>query len=264
MGRLQEAAPALDDNVREDLRKLLTHRATKRRFKRKKRPGSESQEDSSFQDATIGASAHENVLQEAAAAGTNPNASGAAIALSTTVLPTTSDIALPTNSASSDERALSSAASTDDIRIRPLWEIKKEDVALPSEIVDLFETWKADPTVFLRSASSPVPSSLAEHYQYALSVRASVAVNKILWRFITTIYYDIISERSLSERYSITKEAVAFVVAVICDSSPPHNREAVEKNIISWAKDGGKYRALADKMGGTCCYFFYPDISEWM
>merc|ERR1711939_73247 len=93
VGRLQEAAPALDDNVREDLRKLLTHRATKRRFKRKKRPGSESREDSSFQDATIGASAHENVLQEAAAAGTNPNASGAAIALSTTVLPTTSDIA---------------------------------------------------------------------------------------------------------------------------------------------------------------------------
>jgi hypothetical protein len=106
----------------------------------------------------VGTSAQENNPQEAAAAGTCgaisnatssvtialPNTSSStAIALSTTAFPTTSDIALPTISASSDERALSSAVSTDDVRIRSLGEIKKEDVALPLEIVNLFEIWKA-------------------------------------------------------------------------------------------------------------------------
>ena len=94
-------------------------------------------------------------------------------------------------------------------------------------------------------------------------MRTSTVSNKILWRFITTAYYDVISALSQSDRYSITKEAVEFVVAVICES-PLYDQEAVERDIISWAKVGAKYRGLANKVGGLCCYFFYPNISEWM
>lgn len=215
----------LDDNVKKNLSTLLTKKTAKRRAKR--RPAS----------------------------GTNTT--------TTTALSTASGVASPTNSASLGERALLNAALVEGHRIRPLWEIKEEEVALPSEITELFERWKADPSAFLRSDSSQVPTSLTEHYDYALSVRTSTISNRILWRFITTAYYDVISALSQSDRYSIIKEAVAFVVAVICES-PSYDREAVEKNIISWAKDGAKNRALANKMGGLCCYFFYPNISEWM
>lgn len=167
------------------------------------------------------------------------------------------------NAASLGERALSFAALGEDHRIRPLWEIKEEEVALPSEIAEPFERWKVDPAAFLLSDSSQVPSSLKEHYDYALSVRTSTVSNKILWRFVTTAYYDVISALSQSDRYPITKEAAAFVVAVICDSLS-YDREAVERDIISWAKDGAKYRGLANKLGGLCWYFFYPNIGEWM
>jgi hypothetical protein len=232
----------LDDNVQRNLSKLLMKKPAKRRLV------SASKKGSLVQD----------VPQEAAAPGTNTTTPGAATALSTA-----SGAASLTNAASLGERALSNAALGEDHRIRPLWEIKEEEVVLPSEIAEPFERWKADPSAFLRSDSSQVPSSLKEHYEYALSVRTSTVSNKILWRFITTVYYDVISALSQSDRYSIAKEAVVFVVAVICES-PSYNREAVERDIISWAKDGAKYRALANKLGGLCCYFFYPNISEWM
>jgi hypothetical protein len=184
--------------------------------------------------------------------------SGAATALSTA-----SDVASPTVSTLPGENASPIAASDEYDRTQPLWAVKEDEVALPSEIVDSFESWKADPSVFLRSDSAQAPTSLMEHYNYALSVRTSAVSNRILWRFITTAYYDVISTRSPSDRYSVTKESVAFAVAVICKSSS-YKREVVEANLINWGKDGAKNRALADKLGGTGCYFYYPQyLSEW-
>lgn len=240
----------LDDNVQKELRNLLTKKPAKRYLEREKRPCSASKENPLSQDAIGGASAQEGVPQEA----TNTTALSALLATSNKVLPTTST--------SSGECVLPSAASVKDFRTRPLWEITEEDVALPSEVVDSFETWKVDPSAFLRSGSSQVPTSLTEHYDFALFVRSAAVSNKILWRFITTAYYDIISERSPSDRY-FTKKAVAFVVDVIC-KSPLYDRKAVEDEIIGWAKEGARHRALANKLGGLCCYFFYPNVSEWM
>lgn len=163
-----------------------------------------------------------------------------------------------------DATAGGDAASSDkDSRLRPLWELEEKDVALPSAIAESFEKWKADPTAFVCGDCSHLPSSPTEHYNYARRAQTSLTSSKILWRFVTTTYYDIISVRSQSERYTITKEVVAFVVAVICESST-YERETVEKNVIKWAKHGKKNRALANKLGGTACYFFYPDISDWM
>lgn len=78
---------------------------------------------------------------------------------------------------------------------------------------------------------------------------------------MTTAYYDIVSSRSQSGRYFVTKEVVAFVVAVICGSSS-YERETVKKDVINWAKYGKRNRPLVNKIGGTACYFFYPDISD--
>jgi hypothetical protein len=254
--------------VRKTLRKILTKKSTKGRSKKNRRSGSTTEESPSSQDAAV-TSAQDDDPQEAAAAGTDA-ASGVTTALSTTssgadtVLLTTSDVASPTFSALLGERASPVAASGEYDRTQHLWEVKEHEVALPSEIADSFERWKADPSVFLRSDSSEAPTSLTEHYNYALSVRTSAVSNKILWRFITTAYYDVTSARSHSDRYPITKEAVAFAVAVICESSS-YEREVVEANLINWARDGAKNRALADKLGGTGCYFYYPQhLSEWM
>ena len=155
------------------------------------------------------------------------------------------------------------ASSGEDSRLRPLWNLKEDDVALPSEIAKSFEKWKADPSAFVRRDCSHIPSSPVEHYDYARRSQTSLTSSKILWRFVTTIYYDIVSMRSQSDRYTITKEVVAFVVAVICKSSS-YKRETVEEDVINWAKCGKKNRALANKLGGTACYFFYPDISDWV
>ena len=96
-----------------------------------------------------------------------------------------------------------------------------------------------------------------EHYNYARRAQTSLASNKILWRFVTT------SVRSQLERYIMIKEAVAFVIAVICTSSS-YKRETVEEDVINWAKYGKRNRTLANKLGSTACYFFYPDISDWV
>ncbi|KAE9965479.1 hypothetical protein EG327_000466 [Venturia inaequalis] len=267
--RIQGAVSVLDEKVCSNLRKLLTKTSTKRRSKKNRRPGSTPKGSPLSRDAVVGISAQDNAPQQAAAAGTNDAGSGATIASSTTsgvtfALSTTSNVTLPTVPALLGERALSFAVLGENGRTQSLWEVKEYEVALPPEIADSFDRWKADPSAFLRNDSLKAPTSLTEHYTYALSVRTSATTNKILWRFVTTAYYDVISARSQSDRYSITKEAVAFAVAVVCNSSS-YKREVVEANLISWARDGGKNRALANKLGGTGCYFYYPQhLSEWI
>lgn len=66
---------------------------------------------------------------------------------------------------------------------------------------------------------------------------------------MSTAYYDVISEHSFTDRYSITRDAVAFAVTVISKSLHGCEAvEAVESNVIIWAKEGAKYRALADEL----------------
>ncbi|PVI06448.1 hypothetical protein DM02DRAFT_609645 [Periconia macrospinosa] len=158
-------------------------------------------------------------------------------------------------------------SNSETTRLRPLWEIQPEDVAIPSEIEKDFEGWKLDHLAFLQRESSSelrIPSSPGEHYQYTRSVQASLASNRILWRFLTTVYYDIVSEHSQSSRNSRTKAGVEFVAAVICNSVP-HDKEIVKETVSSWVKEGGKFRGLADAMGGLGCYFFLPvKLSEWI
>jgi hypothetical protein len=199
----------LDEKVCKILRKILTKKSTKKRSKRNKQPSSTIKKStSSSQDTVTGASAREDDPQEAGDAGTNDATSGDTSGVTTalsitslgtaTALSTTSDVVSPTISALPGEEASTIAASGENERTQSLWDVKEDKVALPSEIADSFESWKVDPSVFFRGDSLQAPTSLTEHYNYALSVRSSAVSNKILWRFITTAYYDAISARSQS------------------------------------------------------------------
>ncbi|KAF1999270.1 hypothetical protein P154DRAFT_621125 [Amniculicola lignicola CBS 123094] len=158
-------------------------------------------------------------------------------------------------------------SNSEAVRLRPLWEIQPEDVAIPSEIADAFAKWKSDHSAFLQREFSSiyrVPSSPGEHYNYTRNVQASLASDRILRRFLTTVYYDLVREHSQSDRNPITKVGVEFVAAVICNTGS-YNNETVKKDVSSWAKEGGKFRDLADAMGGLGCYFFLPvKLSEWI
>lgn len=134
------------------------------------------------------------------------------------------------------------------------------------EIKDAFEKWKLDHLVFLHRESSSLgaSSSPSEHYDYTRNVQASIASDRILRRFLTTVYYDIVSKHSQSDRTSITKDGVEFVAAVICNTGS-YDVKTVQEDVASWAKDGAKYRGLANSMGGLGCYFLLPgSLSEWV
>ena len=75
----------------------------------------------------------------------------------------TAEGALSVEAAISGDTALSSK----DSRLRPLWNLKEEDVTLSLEIVESLEKWKADPSSFLRGDCSQIPSSPVKHYNYA-------------------------------------------------------------------------------------------------
>ena len=257
----------LDDDVQDSLRKLLAKSHTKNQARKSaNRPARKHTQNSTFErDATAVTSAYHDIQEEAAAAGGSTTATTSYAAATVSGVPPLS------------EKASLSAALLEDPRTQPLWNVQREDVTLPVALARSFERWKAEPLTFLQGESVPIPSSLKEHYDYALAVYTSTVSNKILWRFISTAYYDVISAHSRSERYSITKEAVAFVVSVVCESSF-YDGKVVEKDIISWAKDGARYRALADELEALSnesgvlanksdvlgCYFFFPELSEWM
>ena len=258
----------LDEDARNNLKKLFKscQPPSSRPKKQRKDQNCQASEISSSQDAApveeSAVSTGDDIVSSALA--TDPAPPGGYVtkggdATSSGEYVTAEEALLVENAAAGGD----AASSGEDSRLRPLWNLKEGDVALPSEIAESFKKWRADPSAFVRSDCSHIPSSPVEHYDYARRAQTSLTSNKILWRFVTTTYYDIISVRSRSERYTITKEVVAFVVAVICKSSS-YEREKVEEDVINWAKCGKRNRALANKLGGTACYFFYPDISDWV
>ncbi|KAF1354410.1 hypothetical protein EJ07DRAFT_158562 [Lizonia empirigonia] len=244
---LQELSSGLGDNARKNLMMLSPKRhADSPADSPDKRP---AKRPAKVVQSTIARKSMQKNLPKVAAAGT-----------STTTLGTVTALSMMSGTAS--QTASSDATPGEDKRIGRVWKIKKEEVSLPPEIAGSFEMWKTDPSAFLQNGSLQIPSSPQEYYDYTLSLRGSIAINKIRLRFITTAYYDVISNLSRSSRYTITKEAVAFVVAVVCPPSFLGCRIEAENNIITWAKEGAKYRALADAIGGTWSYFFLPSIGE--
>jgi hypothetical protein len=252
---LQELSPGLPDKIRRNLIVLLqeTHANSPTRRLRKRRTDSPADNPAkrpskAVQSAITRESTQKNV-PKAVAPGTSITGSSATTALS--MMPSTAP-----------ETAKSDATPGEDNQIGRVWRITKEEVSLSPEIAESFGMWKANPSTFLRKESLQTPSTAQEYYDYTLSLGDSIAADKIRWRFMATTYYDVISKRSLSSSNAITKEAVAFVVAVVCPSSSLGDQKKAEYNVSTWAKAGAKYRALADAIGGTWCYFLFPSIGE--
>ena len=133
---------------------------------------------------------------------------------------------------------------------------------LSPEIENCFQEWKADPLAFLRSLklqSCPLAADLYDRAQ----MPTHTAADKILWRFLTTTCFDIVQSVSSSTRYAASKDGLSFVVAAICESSA-RDSSAVSKGVMELVHYGRRYRTLADQMGDTGCFFFFPNISEWM
>jgi hypothetical protein len=90
-------------------------------------------------------------------------------------------------------------------------------------------------------------------------------VNKILWRFMTTIFYDLISELDATkQRISpIEHGGVAFMVAIICQSGK-HDPNTVREKLMGWAKLGRRYRIFMDALCSGCLILFPDKVSDLM
>jgi hypothetical protein len=94
-------------------------------------------------------------------------------------------------------------------------------------------------------------------------VETGRTLSKILWRFLTTFYYDLISELDATkQRLSTTKNSgVAFVVAVVCRSGK-HDPDTVREKVMGWAKVGRRYRGFMDALCSGCLILFPEKTSD--
>jgi hypothetical protein len=88
-------------------------------------------------------------------------------------------------------------------------------------------------------------------------VETGRTLDRILWRFLTTFYYDFISELDATKRRFSTVEngGLDFVVAVICQSGK-HNPEVVREKVVGWIKVGRRYRGFMDALCAGCLILF--------
>lgn len=133
-----------------------------------------------------------------------------------------------------------------------LWSIKAEDISIPSTVADAL---KQNHNNLLRQSSQDGVGlqSPSDYYEYTCNVETSRTLNKILWRFLTTCYYDLISELDASKRRLSLSESggVAYVVAIICQSGK-HDPNTVREKVVDWANKGRRYRGFMDALCPGC------------
>lgn len=91
--------------------------------------------------------------------------------------------------------------------------------------------------------------SPADHYEYIYTVETGHILNRILWRFLTTSYYDFISELDTTRRrFAIVENGgLDFVVTVICQSGK-YSPEAVREKVVGWIKVSRRYCGFIDTL----------------
>jgi hypothetical protein len=105
--------------------------------------------------------------------------------------------------------------------------------------------------------------SPADHYEYMCTVETGRTLDRILWRFLTTSYYDFISELDATRRRFSTVDngGLDFVVAVICQSGK-HSSEAVREKVVGWIKVGRRYRGFMDALCAGCLILFPEQTND--
>jgi hypothetical protein len=138
-------------------------------------------------------------------------------------------------------------------KLSSLWSTKSDDITIPDGVV---EALKQSHCNLLRHwpKNEVALQSPADHYEYTCSVETRRTLDRILWRFLTTSYHDIIQELN-------QQDGLAFVVAVICQSRK-HDPDAVRERVIGWAKVGRRYRGFMQALCSGCIILFPERISD--
>src|SRR5207302_9631237 len=101
-------------------------------------------------------------------------------------------------------------------KLGSLWSIKSEDITIPKSIA---EALRQNHYNLLRhwSKNGVDLESPADHYDYTCSVETRRTLDRILWRFLTTFYDDLISELDDTKQRCSTAEnaGVAFAFNII-------------------------------------------------
>lgn len=142
----------------------------------------------------------------------------------------------------------------------PLWSI--EDITISESVV---EALKRDHYNLLRQGAENGVGlkSPEDHYEYTCSIETRRGLDRILWRFLTTSYHDIISELDGTKQRCSTIEygGIAFVVAVICQSRK-HDPDKVRKKVMGWVKVGRRYRGFMNALSSGCLVMFPEKTSD--
>lgn len=141
-------------------------------------------------------------------------------------------------------------------KLGSLWLIESKDIGIPESIA---EALKQNYYSLLR-IQSPV-----DHYEYTCSVETCRKLNRALWRFLVTLYYDLISELDDTKQRCSRAESsgVAIVVAVICESGT-YDPDTVRKKVMGWIRVGRRYRGFMRALCSGCIILFPEKPSDLM
>ncbi|KAF5127188.1 hypothetical protein E5D57_008116 [Metarhizium anisopliae] len=147
-------------------------------------------------------------------------------------------------------------------KLGSLWSIQSQDINIPHNVAEVL---KQNHRNLLRQSSKNCVDlqSPSDYYEYTCNVETDRILGKILWRFLTTFYYDLISELDAKKNLLSKTEngGVAFVVSVICQSEK-HDRDVVREKVIGWAKIGRRYRGFMNALCSGCLFLFPEKISD--
>lgn len=164
---------------------------------------------------------------------------------------------LPEGESSSLERRNSTIS-----RFDSLWGLQSKDINIPKNVAEVLK--QSYYNILHQPSKNGVGlQSPADHYEYTCAVETGRTLDRILWRLLTTFYYDFISERDATKRQFATIEngGVAFVVAVICQSGK-HDPDIVREKVVGWTRVGRRYRGFMDALCAGCLVLFPEQISD--
>jgi hypothetical protein len=141
-------------------------------------------------------------------------------------------------------------------KLGSLWSIKSKDISIPESVA---EALKQNYYSLLR-VQSP-----AHYYEYTCNIETRRKLNSVLWRFLATLYCDLISELDATkQRCSWAKSGgVAIVVAVICESGT-YNPDTVRRKVMGWTRVGRRYRGFMQALCSGCIILFPEKPSDLM
>lgn len=147
-------------------------------------------------------------------------------------------------------------------RLRPLFALRSTDINLPDEVVTALKQSQCN-LVQRSSNKDSVPRCAADYYEFTCLVETRRKVDRILWRFLTAFYYDLVSELDTTRHLPSRDEegGIAFVVAVICQPGKI-NPISVREKVKGWVKIGRRYRGYMDALCPGCVILFPDEISE--